>query len=97
VKHQVTDNVALMAGYNYGKTPVKASETSVNVLAPATVENHVSLGTEVKVSKKSKIIASYVRAFEKKVTGTGVSPMALDSYDLKMDQNAVGIAFSHEF
>lgn len=94
VKHQVTDNVALMAGYNHGKSPIGSGATSANVLAPGVVENHLSLGTEVKLSPKSKLIASYVHAFENEVKGNGT---AAGAYDLKMSQHAVGIAFSHNF
>lgn len=94
VKHQATDNVALMAGYNHGKSPLGAEDTTFGVLAPAIVENHVSLGTEVKVGPKSKIIASYVHAFDKELKG---DPAKGGIYDLKMSQDAVGIAFSQEF
>ena len=101
VKHQVTPTVAVMAGYNYGKSPIKASETTVNVLAPATSEKHLTLGTEVKLSPKSDLTISYIHSFKKEIKGQS-NPIFggmfdLGRYDLKMDQNAIGVAYSHRF
>ncbi|MBK8453636.1 MAG: outer membrane protein transport protein [Thiofilum sp.] len=97
VKHQMTPTTALMAGYNYGKSPVKSTETTFNVLAPATSERHLSLGAEFKLSPKSDLTVSYVHAFEKEIQGAGVSPVGLDMYNLKMDQNILGFAYSRRF
>lgn len=97
VKHQMTPTTALMAGYNYGKSPVKSTETTFNVLAPATSERHFSMGAEFKLSPKSDLTVSYVHAFKKEIQGAGVSPAGLDMYNLKMDQNIFGFAYSRRF
>jgi long-chain fatty acid transport protein len=99
VKHQVNDSLALMGGINYGKNPLSSAETTFNVLAPATVEKHISLGVEKKLTPKSKLIGTYVHAFGSTVTGNGVGglPLPLDAYDLQMKQDAVGVAYSVEF
>lgn len=101
VKQQVNDGLALMAGYNRGDSPVGAGVTTVNVLAPAVVEQHLSLGFEKKVTPKSKITGSYVHALKNTVTGSATlpppGPIPMDAYDLTMDQDAVGVAYSVEF
>lgn len=101
VKHQLNDNLALMAGINHGKSPVNATDTTFNVLAPATVEDHISLGFEKKLSPKSKLIGSYVHAMSKEITGNntnnGVVTGMLDGYRLKMHQDAIDVGYSVEF
>jgi long-chain fatty acid transport protein len=97
VKRQVTPTTAVMVGYNYGKSPIQSTDTTVNILAPATTEKHLTLGAEVKLSPKSDLTVSYLHAFEKEIKGNGTNVMGLDRYNLKMDQNAVGIAYSHRF
>jgi long-chain fatty acid transport protein len=102
VKHQVNNGLALMAGYNHGKSPVSEDVTTVNVLAPAVVEDHLSLGFEKKLTPKSKIVGSYVHAFENTVKGTGTIPtmagqLPMSAYDLKMAQDAVGLSYSVDF
>jgi len=102
IRHQATPTTALMAGYNYGKTPIKNSDTTLNVLAPATSEKHLSLGAEFQLSPKSNVTVSYIHAFKKEIKGTNnpqpqLGGLDLGGYNLKMDQNAVGFAYSRRF
>lgn len=103
LKQQVNDGLAVMVGYNHADNPVSTEATTFNVLAPAVVEKHLSLGFEKKLTPKSKLTGSYMHAFENTVEGAGTPPapgappLPLSAYDLTMDQNAVGIAYSVEF
>jgi len=101
LKQQVTPQMAIMVGYNKGTNPVKSSETTVNVLAPGVAEQHLSLGAEWQLDPKSSLIASFVHTFENETKGDTTvpppGPIALDAYNLKMKQNAIGIAYSHRF
>lgn len=101
VKHQVNNSLAVMAGYNYGESPISGKYTTVNVLAPGITEQHLSLGFEKQLTPKSKITGSYVHAFKKTVTGDATvpppGPIPMDAYDLHMDQDAIGIGYSMEF
>lgn len=94
VKHQLNPTLALMAGYNHGASPVGSEETNINVLAPAVVEDHISLGFEKKLSPKSSLIGAYVHAFDKEIKGDLTQGQI---YDIKMNQNAVGLAYSRKF
>jgi len=94
VKHQVKPKLALMAGYNHGKSPVGSEETNFNVLAPGVVEDHLSLGFEYKLNNKSSLTGSYTRAFSNKVSGDTAQGQG---YDIEMDQNAIGLGYSKKF
>lgn len=99
VRHEVNSKLALMGGANYGKQPVPADRTLLNMLAPGITDKHVSLGAEWKLNDKSSIIGSYVRTFNKKLEGehslAGIG-MPGDA-DLEMDQHAFGIGYSRKF
>ena len=71
VKHQLNNKVTLLAGYNHGKAPIPETETAFNVLAPATVEDHLTLGMEYQLSKNSNIAFQYMHAFENTIKGDG--------------------------
>lgn len=81
--------------------PVSSSETTVNVLAPGVVKQHISLGAEWQLTPKSSLIASFVHTFENETKGDTTvpppGPIALDAYNLKMKQNAIGVAYSQRF
>lgn len=101
LKQQVTPQMALMVGYNQGTNPVRSADTTVNVLAPGVAEQHLTLGAEWQLTPKSSLIASFVHTFggETKgdVTVPPPGPVPLDAYDLKMKQNAIGLAYSYQF
>jgi long-chain fatty acid transport protein len=69
VKHQLNNKLTLMGGWNHGKAPIGEDQTAFNVLAPATVEDHLTLGLDVKLTNKSKLTVSYMHAFENEVKG----------------------------
>jgi long-chain fatty acid transport protein len=83
-----------MAGYNHGKSPVSEGHTNFNVLAPAVVEDHASLGFEYKIDNKSSVTGSYIHTFSNEVKADITQ---LQAFDLEMDQDAVGIAYSRKF
>lgn len=98
--YQYSSTLMLRAGYNYGKQPISSEkQTFFNILAPATVENHLTLGATWTLADKSELTVSYMHAFEKKVTGvsnaSGGQASAVTGHpvDLKMNQNALGIAY----
>lgn len=104
--YQYSPNLLLRAGYNHAKTPLGAKQTFFNILAPATVENHLTLGATWALAGKSELTVSYMQAFEKKVTGmsngTGCgfgAGCATTGHpvDLKMDQKALGVAYGMKF
>ncbi len=92
VKHQRSSKLALMAGYNHGKSPVGQEEAFVNVLTPAVVEDHLSLGVEYKLNNRASLIGSYIHTFENELKGGTLSP-----FDIKMDQDALGVAYSVKY
>ncbi len=92
VKTQATPKLAVMAGYNHGSSPVGPEDTFFGVLAPATVEDHLTLGFEYALGKKSSLVGTYRHGFEKTVKGDANNP-----FDISMSQNTVGLAYSKKF
>lgn len=101
VKHQVKPDFAVLAGYNHAKNPIQTSQTLFNVLAPATVEDHVSLGGEWKLNDKAKVAAVYTHALDNTVKGSNsiatTNPPGGGEANLNMKQNSIGVSYSVEF
>jgi long-chain fatty acid transport protein len=94
VKQQINPKLALMAGYNHGDSPVGREDTNFNVLAPAVVEDHATLGFEYKIDDKSSVTGSYVHTFVNEVKADTAQ---LQGFDLEMEQDAIGIGYSRKF
>lgn len=94
VKTQATPKLAITAGYNYGKAPLDSKDTFFNVLAPATSEEHLSLGFEYALNKSSSIVGSYTHTFANKIKGDLAHRQP---FDLDMEQDAAGIGYSKRF
>jgi long-chain fatty acid transport protein len=89
VEHDVSDQLTLRAGYSYTDQPIPASQTFFNVLAPAVVEKHLSLGGTYDVSSQTSLTFSYTHAFENTLDGVQAN--------LKMDQDLLGMTWTHQF
>ena len=97
VIYQYNPTLQLRAGYNYARMPFDSQNTYFNILAPATVEQHLTLGATWTLANKSELTVGYMHAFEKTRKGTagGLGSVANPGFDidLKMYQNSLGIAY----
>lgn len=92
-------NWSFRGGVNYGKSPIKKDQVLFNMLAPATVEWHVTLGASYRPNPNIEWSFSYVHAFEKTITGTTAFTNRAPGEDnaaLSMYQNSVGMSFSYK-
>jgi long-chain fatty acid transport protein len=102
MKHQMSEKLALLAGFNHGKAPIGSDQTAFNVVAPATVETHVTLGVDWKLAKNSGVTVQYMHAFENEIKGDGVSPGSFADQvgtvaDINMSQDALGVSYTRKF
>lgn len=85
----------LRAGWNYGKSPIneKNGEVLFSIVAPATVQNHLTLGATYRLTKQMEWSVSYVHAFKYKQEGP---TLIGDTGSISMYQNAVGVNFGYK-
>jgi len=101
VEHQYQPNLILRAGYNYGKMPIRDDIDSMtfNILAPAMVEQHLTLGATWTLQNKAELTFSYAHAFNKSLTGASVTSLlgVGGTETLAMSQNSLGVAYGMRF
>ncbi len=98
-EYAYSKDLALRAGYNYGKSPVRGGtmdDVTFNILAPGVVEHHLTLGATWTLTNKNELTVSYMHAFSNSVTGPSVSALlgVGGTETLTMYQNSLGIAYS---
>jgi len=101
LEYQFNPTLTLRAGYNHGKNPIPDSETLFNILAPATVEDHLTLGATWSLNNDMEVTVAYMHAFENTVNGSGSIPpgnppmgFGGGEADITMYQDSLGVAFS---
>jgi long-chain fatty acid transport protein len=92
------------AGYNHGKQPIPKSQTLLNILAPATVEDHLTLGATWRLASGGEVSFAYMHAFEEKVKGVNSIPPGFPpagfgggNANLKMYEDSFGISYGVKF
>ncbi len=60
VQYGVNKRLQVRAGLNYGKSPIPDDQITFNVLAPATVEQHYSVGFTYKPSDELEVTGTYM-------------------------------------
>ena len=82
-------------GWNYGESPIDESngEVLMSIMAPATTQNHLTLGATYSPSKSMELSFSYVHAFEFKQDG----PTFIGSTgEIGMYQDSFGFSFGYK-
>jgi long-chain fatty acid transport protein len=95
-EYALNPTVILRAGYNHGKAPIPSSETLFNMVAPATVEDHFTLGATWVLDNDMEVTAAYMHARETTIQGENSIPPNLGGgeADISMYQDSLGIAVS---
>lgn len=93
----------LRAGFNYGKSPIPQNQIAFNLLAPATVEKHITAGFTYKQSKSVEWSMSYVLALKNTIKGktpflprgiTNPKDLANPNAAASMYQHSLGLTFT---
>lgn len=102
VEYKYSSTWTLRAGYSHTDAPMKGSDCSTlpdcgevtfNILAPATIEDHITLGFTYTRANGDEITAAYMHGFENDISG--VNPFFGGPTDnIKMHQNSLGIQYS---
>lgn len=69
-KYRMSNRFTLLAGYNYGKSPITEADINNNAGVTAIVEHHLSLGATSRVSKHSSLTLSLIHGFQNEMTAS---------------------------
>lgn len=96
---QYSDNIILRGGWDYGKSPINENrEIIFNLLAPATVQHHLTIGGTYILNPTMEINVSYIHAFKNEQAGpTYISDDGSNYGRLQMSQDSIGGSFSMKY
>ncbi len=83
-------------GYSKANQVIPNAQALFNILAPATVTDHISFGFTKGFGKRYELNLAYTHAINEKVSGTNPNTGTQTGF-LEMDQNEVEISLSRKF
>ena len=83
------------AGYSWNDQPIPDSEVLFNILAPAVIEQHATVGFTFTPDKQSEWNFAYMHAFEEEVKSAQTAFGVPGS--IKMHQNSFDVSYSYKF
>ena len=89
--YALSNDLALRAGFATGKQPIPESQSFLNIIFPAVVEDHLTLGATWNRGQMD-VSLGYLHAFRKKLNGTPIGGFGGGAANLQMHQNSLGVA-----
>jgi len=98
VSYELSQSLTLRAGYATTKQPIPASQTFLNILFPAVVQDHLTLGATLQTGP-TELTVGYMHALKKTVSGAGSIPAGFGGGEanLKMYQDSLGVGLGMKF
>ena len=102
VDWQYTDKIAIRVGFNHGDSPIPEDQVLFNLLAPATVEDHLTMGAEYKFNDDYWLSVNYMHAFLNTIKGptafgVGGAKVTGSNASIAMKQDTIGATLGIRF
>lgn len=103
VQYRLSQQWTLRAGYNYTQNPIQPQDVTINILAPAVVQNHVTAGATWNWDQHNELTGAFMYAFQNSVTGPSLfnaflPPGAANMQEeIKMYEWSLGVQWAYKF
>lgn len=99
-EYKASEDLTLRAGYSYNTQPIRSSQVTLNLIAPAVSQHHITGGGSYKISPNSQIDFAAMFSPSAKVSGIEVTPFGPNPFrviTLKMHQVEVTAGYTYHF
>lgn len=99
VQHALDSRLTLRGGVSFANQPVRSGETFFNILAPGTIQNHLTLGASWKHTADGELSAFYAHGFGKRVNGAQSIPASFagGNANVSLRENIIGVSYGWKF
>lgn len=101
VEYAYSEKLTLRAGYSHTNNPITSRDVTFNIIAPAVIQDHYTLGFTYALDKSSDVTMSYMHAQENSVSGSSLfntwTGGSSGIEKIKMYQDSLGIAYGKKF
>jgi len=99
LNYDINQEWSVRMGYNHADGVIEEDQVLFNMLAPATVEDHITVGASYRPNKNMEWSFNFMHAFENTVKGTTAfsnRPPGEDNAELSMSINSLGVSFGYK-
>lgn len=99
-QYQSSPDWTWRAGYSHNDQPIQSSEMLFNIIAPATIQDHITFGLTKKLDKSSEVNMAFMYALEESVSGgnpLSPAPLPTQNIELSMKQFEFEVSWSWLF
>ena len=97
VQWEYSPKLTLRAGVSHADQLFDNAEALFNILAPATVRTHASLGMTYRIDQGNKISLAYTRAFSEEIDGANPTFTGAQTGSVEMDQHELEVSWTWLF
>ena len=96
VEYAATPRLNLRAGFNYAEAPFGDDEVSANLILPATVETHYTVGADYRLNKHWELAFHYMQTAEKVFTAPATDPN-VPGAKIGLEEKSFGVNLGYLF
>lgn len=96
VAYAVNPRINVRGGYNYAKAPFDADEVSSNLILPAIVETHYTVGMDYALNKHWELALHYMMVPEKTLSAPATDPVAPGAA-ISLSERSFGMNIGYRF
>jgi long-chain fatty acid transport protein len=96
LQYEHNDKWIFRVGYSHGEEPWEDVNTLFNVLAPATVQDHLACGFTYRINKKSEVVFAFTHGFKNTIQGQSTFTGPQTGH-VRMHQNDLEIGWAYLF
>ena len=106
IQYKATDRLTVRTGYNYSKAPIDEKDVFNNLVLPAIVEQHFTIGADYMLGDHWGIAMTYMKAFKETLKGRNdvpagfqqMTPFTADSgATISLKEDSVGMQLTYLF
>lgn len=97
VEYKLNKQLTVRAGYSENNNPINEAdprEVMFNILAPAVIEKHATVGFTYALASGNEVTMAYTHAFENSLTANRIGAFGGGNDTISMYQRALGVQYS---
>ena len=98
INYDINDKFTIRGGYNYAESPIGPEDVAANLILPAVVETHYTVGADYRINNYWELAFHYMYVPENTVTAApSVNPMDLPGTKISLSETSLGFNIGYRF